>query len=220
VAQADDHALEPLPKDLEIRLALSAAPEHWRGSATVYVLDPTAGYQLAKQGDNGSVCVVGRTDWRRPFYSSDILIPICFDREGVEAILPVRFDIEELRAKGAAKEELGATITRNYASGKYRAPRRAGLAPMLSPILIAYTSRDATEPSLLNYPHLMFYAPGVTMAEIGGRQFADPIYPWVLEQGLHGYIIQAMGESERARINESQKDLTDSLCALNKKWCL
>ena len=219
-AEAAGQALEPLPRDIEMRLALSAAPEHWRDGATVYALDPRSGFKLARQGDNGSACIVGRTSWRNAYYRNDILIPICFDRAGVDTILPVHFEVEELRAKGASAQEVHQIISANYASGKYQAPARAGVSPMLSPILVVHGSTDAEESVLLNYPHLMFYAPGVNMEDIGSRQRGDPTYPWVNEPGLHGYIIQPMGETEKAQINQSQKDLTDALCALNSGWCL
>jgi hypothetical protein len=218
-ATAGEGPLLALPEDLEIALALSAAPEHWRAGATVYVLDPASGYRIAREGDGGAACLVGRTNWRRGVYRDDLLVPICYDAAGVEAILPVRLELEALRAEGLSAEALRDTIAGNYESGKYRAPARAGYAPMLSPILVAHPA-NAPEPRLLNYPHLMFYAPGVTMADIGGRRFADPAYPWVLVPGPHGFIIQAVGAAEKAAINAEHKALTDALCALKALWCL
>ena len=38
--------VEPLPRDLEIQLALSALPPHLRDSATVYTLNPTRDLKL------------------------------------------------------------------------------------------------------------------------------------------------------------------------------
>jgi len=43
----------PLPRDLEIQLALSALPPHLRDNATVYVLNPAKGFEVARQGTNG-----------------------------------------------------------------------------------------------------------------------------------------------------------------------
>ena len=37
--------IEPLPRDLEIQLALSALPPHLRDNATVYVLNPDKGFK-------------------------------------------------------------------------------------------------------------------------------------------------------------------------------
>jgi len=53
--------LEPLPRDLEIQLALSALPPHLRDSATVYVLNPDKGFEVARKGANGFHALVART---------------------------------------------------------------------------------------------------------------------------------------------------------------
>ncbi len=45
--------IEPLPRDLEIQLALSALPPHLRDNATVYVLNPDKGFEVARKGTNG-----------------------------------------------------------------------------------------------------------------------------------------------------------------------
>ena len=57
--------IESLPKDLEVHLALSAAPPHLRAGATVFVLDPARGYVIERQGKNGFTCYVQRTDYTR-----------------------------------------------------------------------------------------------------------------------------------------------------------
>ncbi len=213
-------ALDPLPRDLEIQLALSAAPEKWQQDATVYVLDPATGYEMAREGTSGFACLVGRTNWRKPRYYDNLLVPICYDPEGVETTMVVRFEIEALRARGVSKQELFDTIKSNFASGSYKTPTRNGLSPMLSPLLMAFPG-PVVEPVLLNYPHLMFYAPGVTNEMIGGRPL-DPVYPWVLGEdgGPHTLIIQPIGEAEKTRINVQYKDLTDAICKLNDSWCL
>ncbi len=61
--KADDMVskLKPLPRDLEIQLALSALPPHLRDGATVYVLNPDKGYEVARKGTNGFHAFVART---------------------------------------------------------------------------------------------------------------------------------------------------------------
>jgi hypothetical protein len=44
--------VDPLPRDLEMQLALSALPSHLRGGATVYVLNPARGFEVARKGTN------------------------------------------------------------------------------------------------------------------------------------------------------------------------
>src|SRR5882762_34214 len=53
--------LEPLPRELEIQLALSALPPHLRDNATVYVLNPDKGFEVARKGTNGFHALVART---------------------------------------------------------------------------------------------------------------------------------------------------------------
>src|SRR5436305_12977774 len=53
--------IEPLPRDLEIQLALSALPPHLRDNAAVYVLNPDKGFEVARQGTNGFHTFVART---------------------------------------------------------------------------------------------------------------------------------------------------------------
>ena len=53
--------IDPLPRDLEIQLALSALPRHLRDKATVYVLNPAKGFEVARKGTNGFHAFVSRT---------------------------------------------------------------------------------------------------------------------------------------------------------------
>ena len=75
-------SLEALPKDLEIKLALSALPPYLRADATTFLLIPSKGYELEQKATNDFTCFVERTDWVREEYRNDLLIPECFDAEG------------------------------------------------------------------------------------------------------------------------------------------
>src|ERR1700722_2676995 len=84
--------VEPLPRDLEIQLALSALPPHLRDNATVYVLNPAKGFEVARNGTNGFHAFVARTGddtfhgtWPFTEYRDDILYPISFDEAGAAA---------------------------------------------------------------------------------------------------------------------------------------
>ncbi len=79
--------LEPLPRDLEIQLALSALPPQLRDNAPVYVLYPDKGFEVARKGTNGFHALVARTgddtfrgSWPLTEYRDDILYPISFDQ--------------------------------------------------------------------------------------------------------------------------------------------
>ena len=58
--------IEPLPKDLEIQLALSALPPHLSEKATVYILNPGKGFEVDRKGSNGFHALVARTALARP----------------------------------------------------------------------------------------------------------------------------------------------------------
>src|SRR5882762_6606004 len=127
--------IEPLPRDLEIQLALSALPPHLRDNATIYVLDPKKGFEVARQGTNGFHALVARTgddtfrgSWPFTKYRDDILYPISFDDAGAKAQLQVFFDAAEMQAKGTPPEELKKIVQERYRTHYYKAPERAGVS--------------------------------------------------------------------------------------------
>ena len=99
--------IEPPPRDLEIQLALSALPPHLRENATVYVLNPDKGFEVARKGTNEFYALVARTgddtfrgSWPFTKYRDDILYPISFDEAGSKAQLRVFLDAAAMQAKG------------------------------------------------------------------------------------------------------------------------
>src|SRR5881628_2701580 len=130
--------IEPLPRDLEIQLALSALPPHLRDAATVYVLNPAMGFEVARPGTNGFHAFVARTgddtfrgEWPLTEYRDDILYPIAFDNAGAKAQMRIFFDAAELQAKGTPAAELKRIMQQRLKAGFYPAPARAGVAYML-----------------------------------------------------------------------------------------
>src|SRR2546430_16858451 len=169
------NGIEPLPRDLEIQLALSALPSHLRDNATVYVLNPARGFEVARKGTNGFHAFVARTgddtfkgSWPLTEYRSDILYPISFDQAGSKAQMRVFFDAAELQAKGTPPGELKKIIQDRYKAGFYKAPERAGISYMLSPVLRTYVNPEESDRvGTLNGPHVMYYAPNVSSEDIG-----------------------------------------------------
>jgi hypothetical protein len=218
--------LLPLPEDLEIGLARSALPAHLRDGATIYVLRPETGFVAVKQGDNGFHAFVVRNDpafvegtWPYDFYRNDVLVPIAFDPVGAKAQMRVLFDVAAARASGMPASDLKDTLKGRFASGYYRAPERGGIAFMLSPILRAY--RDASsgdEVGTFMYPHYMVYAPGVTNEDVGGAPGSG--HPFILEPGVHGYLIIPTGSAEAEAIASEHAGLLARACQLNEAWCL
>ncbi len=220
--------IEPLPRDLEIQLALSALPPHLRANATVYVLNPDKGFEVARKGMNGFHAFVARTgddtfrgSWPFKVYRDDILYPVSFDPAGVEAQMRIFLDAAEMQAKGTPPEELKQIMQERFKTGYYKAPERVGISYMLSPILRTYFNPDESGDNVptMNIPHVMYYAPNVSNQDIGGGPLGG-MYPFVIMQGPHGYIIQFMGVTERAAITKEYEEMLARLCDIKKEWCL
>ena len=234
--------VEPLPLDLEIQLALSALPPHLRDNANVYVLNPDKGFEIARHGTNGFHAFVARTGddtfrgfWPLKQYRDDILYPISFDEAGTKAQMRVFFDAAQMQAKGTPPEELKKMIQQRYKANYYKAPERAGVSYMLSPILRTYVNPDQNEDvATANVPHVMYYAPNVSAQDIGAAtptpeqlhyfsehgRWPDTPYPILILHGPHGYMVQFGGAVERDSITEEYKDMLARLCKIKDVWCL
>ena len=143
-AGTNGNLLEPLPRDLEVRLALSALPPYLRAEASVYVLDPAKGYALERQGMNGFTCFVERTDFLREDYRNDsshrrVATPVM-------TVVPLM----------SASPSLGA------------------ISYMLSPIQRLYGGPESKATKTMNMPHYMFYAPNLTRKDVGGGPIMGP----------------------------------------------
>jgi hypothetical protein len=223
--QAPKTTLEQMPAQLETRFALSALPLALRDQATVYLLDPTKGYHLSRQGTNGLACLVERTQWEMADYRNDIFVPLCYDAAGTKAHFKAILDAAELRARGMGPVALKAEIEKRYKSKAYEPAPKASLAYMVAPI-----QRTIAPPDLkvhaVAMPHVMFYAPHVTNEDIGAKpnlsDHSSLLHPFIDRQGIaeQSYIIQLVGEAERAKILADEKTLLADLCAYRDVLCL
>ncbi len=179
---------ELLPREREMAIALSAGPAHMAEQAGVYVLEQN-GYVKVRESKNGFNCIVNR-DNPKSFE------PVCFDAEGTAtSLLPVLYKAE-LRAQGKGEEEIERAIAEGYGSGRFRAPRRPGIVYMLSD-----QNRVVADPAtgrVINYPpHVMFYAPYLTNADIG----AGPGGPaFVIGEGSPGALVIVKVPAPKAEV--------------------
>ena len=208
--------LERMPESLEARFALSAAPPHLRDAATVYLLDPAKGYVLNRKGSNGVSCIVVRSDWQwtnHPF-RDDIFWAVCYDAEGSKTLLQDYLAAAELRARGMDSKQAHEEITKRIGTAAYPNPARVGVSYMLAPIM-----RGFPGPRTMNMPHYMFYAPNVTDADIGGKQYG--LYPFILSMspGRDDVIIMLVGQTEKDKILGEGKDLLADLCSYRNYLC-
>ena len=184
---------ELLPKEKEIELALSAAPEHLRKGAGVYVLERN-GFVKVRDSANGFTCIVNRDhplNWK----------PVCFDSEGTATILPKILRVGELLMQAKPMSEIDAEIAEGFRTRKYISPRRPGVAYMLSGDIRNYNPRTGKVESFP--PHVMFYAPNLTNADLGVTPEVlakDPSLPFVAYQGPHGFIIVVSSDTKRLHI--------------------
>jgi hypothetical protein len=218
--------LKPLPRDLEMQLALSALPPHLRDGATVYVLNPATGFEVARKGTNEFHAFVARTGddafrgtWAFTKYRDDILYPISFDKAGARQNMRVFFYAAEAQAQGMQPAELKKKIQQRFRTGIYNPPERAGVSYMLSPILRTYDDPEKSDKvTTINYPHVMYYAPDITNEDIGGGELGG-VGPFVIMPGHHGYMIQPRGEKETAAITKEYAGMLAKLCKIKTVWC-
>ncbi|MCT7374343.1 hypothetical protein [Chelativorans salis] len=225
IAQEQPTTLEQMPAELEKRFALSALPPQLREEATIYLLDPEKGYELAIEGTSGVTCIVQRTVWEMADFRDDIYIPLCYDAAGTSTYLHVIMEAARIRAEGMGPQELKSTIARRWEDGTYQVPERAGMSYMVAPVQRTIGPPDL-EVITLSLPHFMPYAPGVSNQDIGAHpDLADPASlqnPFIERQGIdeQSYFIHMVGVDEKADILNRETDLVKDLCAYRDVLCL
>src|SRR3979490_1552573 len=224
-SQATETPIEQMPAKLESQFALCEVPPALREQATVYLLDPKKGYQLSREGKAGVNCLVGRTAWELADFRNDIYIPLCYDAVGTKTYLKVIMDAATLRAQGMSPVALKAEIETRYKNKTYKAPERAGLSYMVGPVMRTVGPPDM-KVNTMPMPHLMFYAPHITNEDIGAAPdlsvHASLLYPFIDKQGIaeQSYVIQLIGEAEKAKIMADEKNLVAALCTYRAALCL
>lgn len=220
-ANASDTTLERMPPALETQYALSALPPTMRGQTTVYLLDPKSGYQVAHQGTSGVACLVERTAWEQADFRNDIYVPLCYDATGASTYLRVVIEAAALRIQGLSPAALKGEIEKRYKSGTYKAPGRPGVSYMVAPVMRTWMLPDF-KVHTMPMQHLMFYAPNLTDADIGAGPSSFPGYPFIFKEGIaeQSYMIQLLGEAERAKIVVDEKPLLDALCSYRSELCV
>ncbi|HEY1870515.1 MAG TPA: hypothetical protein VGG71_05615 [Chitinophagaceae bacterium] len=219
--KTDDWKLEKWPADLETDFALSSLPKHLQSGATVYLLDPGKGFYVGRQGSNGFICFVSRTEWEWAEFRSDLAAPISYDAEGAKTIFPVYMDVAAMRASGKfTAVQIKDSIIDRIKKGIYKAPARTGVSYMLAPEMRIYPSTPDNKTIItVSMPHYMFYAPYVTFSDVGikpdateGPMMVNP-GEWVLgeRKGPFGYIIVPANEAMKTKILNDNKDLLKRL---------
>jgi hypothetical protein len=183
-------SLQPplMDRQKEIGLALSACPPSVASKAAVYVLDES-GYVKVRDSQNGFTAIVQHS-------LPNSREPRCMDAEGTRTHLQRVLKVAELRAQGKSPEEIKRFIADALAKGLLQPPTRPGVDYMLSTENLVPNAKGIVVPFP---PHVMFYAPYLTNADLGldGELGSDgnPVGPaFVASEGTpHALIIVPVG---------------------------
>ena len=173
----------PMERQREIAMALSACPPEIAGKAAVYVLE-ASGCVKVRESQNGFTAIVQHS-------SPTTQEPQCMDAEGTRTLLPRMLKVAELRAQGKSREEIRRFVAEAFANGTFQPPARPGIDYMLSNEILTPNAQGVVEHFP---PHVMFYAPYLTNAEIGG-QFGTGAAFVAGEKTPHALIIVPVGEA-------------------------
>jgi len=190
---AENQVPKLMERQNEMALALSSCPASVAGKAAVYVLEKS-GYVKVRESENGFTAIVQHALPN----SQD---PQCMDAEGTRTFLPRYLKVAELRAQGKSPEEIRRFVADAFAKGTFQAPRRPGIDYMLSKDNLTPNAKGGVVPFP---PHLMFYAPYLTNADLGldGTLGSDgnPVGPaFVAGEGSpHALIIVPVGAHQGA----------------------
>ena len=145
-----------MDREKEIALALSSCPATVADKAAVYVLEKS-GYVKVRESQNGFTAIVQHAMPN----SQD---PQCMDAEGTRTFLPRYLKVAELRALGKSRDEIQRFVADAFAKGVFQAPTRPGVDYMLSNQNLTPNFKGEVVPFP---PHVMFYAPYLTNADLG-----------------------------------------------------
>ncbi len=176
---------EPLPRGEEVREALAACPESLQAGVGVYVLTST-GFELERKSANGFHAIIQRSQ-------PGAFEPECFDAEGSATILRMVLMKSELLMGGASQDEIDLAVGKAWASGELSAPSRPGINYMLS----EHNKVPIDAETVIPYqPHVMFYAPYLTNADLGAEPMGSaPVF--VVNEGMpNAYVIVPVGSGE------------------------
>jgi hypothetical protein len=115
---------------------------------------------------------------------------------------------------------LKVEIERRYDTKRYRAPEKAGLSYMLSPVMRTWLPDQTVH--TMSVPHVMFYAPGVTDKDIGALPNMPGSYPFIVREGIgaQSFMLQSVGKTEAAAIVAAERALLQDLCTYRDVLCL
>jgi hypothetical protein len=158
----------------EIALALTAAPASITAHADVMTLG-RRGYELARKGDNGFVCMIERS-WATDvtdseFWNIRIRQPACYNPAAVRSVLPTYLERTRWVLAGATIAQIEARTRAEVAQRRIRPPDPGAMIYMMS--------KNGYLGDVLSkhpHPHLMFFLPKRGPDALGANQPGVPIF--------------------------------------------
>src|SRR5882762_11854646 len=164
-----------MARDAEIALARSAAPSGVSDRATVKILTKS-GYEVAREGDNGVVCMVMRgfsaptytpAQFRDLVYDPTVHAPICFTPPAARTVLPYYELRTRLALEGLGPDQIQQRVEAAYARGEL--PRRDGVS-----FAYMWSRHQQLGPGIdAWHPHMMVFAPYYDNSMVGGNPFGS-----------------------------------------------
>jgi hypothetical protein len=161
--------------DVEIALAVSAAPVQISENAAVLVFDGHD-YRQARDGSNGFVCLVerawaGNFNYVGAFWDPQIRSPICYNPHAADYVLPLYMLRTRLALAGKSRSDIRAALDSAVATGELQAPTGTAMSYMMS-------GGQYLHPDIGRWlPHLMIWMPYTTQDDWGPNRLAgdDPV---------------------------------------------
>jgi hypothetical protein len=143
-----------MPRDAEISLARSAAPESVSNAAEILVFSDR-GFQTAVKGTNGFVCMVARSwsaDWNDPdFWDPRVRAPNCYNAAAAKSQVALTNKRTQVALSGGSTAQMFDAIKTAVDRGDLSVPEVGSMSYMLSKETYL-SNRDGHW-----LPHLMFY---------------------------------------------------------------
>ncbi|HXS05608.1 MAG TPA: hypothetical protein VN723_02365 [Rhizomicrobium sp.] len=168
-----------IPRDAEIALARSSAPDSIAKDAEVMIFTRT-GFQTAVKGTNGFVCLVARS-WSAGFgdpnfWNPKVRAPICYNALAAQSQVPETALRTKLALAGGSEAQIQKALKAGIDSGALPVAKFGSVSYMIS----KGTYFNSGEGPWL--PHLMFYVPqtdtklwgaGLPKSPMIGNSFPD-----------------------------------------------
>ena len=202
-----------MPRDAEVALARSAAPPVIADRATVKVLT-ASGYEVARQGDNGVVCMVMRgftaptytpAAFRAIVYDPTIHAPICFAAPAVRTVLPYYELRTKLAIAGKHPDQIAEALQAAYVKGEL--PRRDGAT-----FAYMFSAHQHLGPGIgAWHPHMMVFVPYADATTVGATPFGEPL-PTGHRRRRHA-VRRRRDPGRREAVRETSDELSRGLSA-------